>query len=264
VDTTYAADRPERSIDRRRGRRHHGGVTGQLLAAASGPGAGASGPASTGLVVLTGVVAFFVVAAAWALVQAGVIIAHEGGHALVGSAVGGKVLDITIERTSGLTNVLLKDPFKRFLLFLAGYLAPPLFGVGGAMLLSTGRVRPLLWLSLFLVACALVMAEGWSSAVRIAITGGLIFLVIRYAGGATQVFFAYTWIWYLLFGGIRAVLVLAAAHAEGPNPTSDAGQLRQLSLLPAKLFVGFFGLASFAALVAGGLIMVGAIGPGSS
>jgi hypothetical protein len=194
-----------------------------------------------------------------------VTIAHEGGHALTASAMGGRVLDINIHRTGGgVTNFLLDDPAKQFLVFLAGYLGPPLFGLGGAVLLSTGRVRPLLWLSLFLLACALVMAKGWYSVVTTVITGAVIFLVIRYAGGATQVFFAYTWIWYLLFGGIRAVLVLAAAHAEGPSPTSDAGQLRRLSLLPAKLFVGFFGLASFAALVAGGLIMVGAIGPGSS
>jgi hypothetical protein len=231
-------------------------VTGQTL--------DAGGAASTGLVVLTGVVAFVVVAVAWALTRAGVTIAHEGGHALTASAMGGRVLDINIHRTGGgVTNFKLDDPAKQFLVFLAGYLGPPLFGLGGAMLLSTGRVRPTLWLSLFLLACALVMAKGWYSVLTTVITGGIIFLVIRYAGGATQVFFAYTWIWYLLFGGIRAVLVLAAVHAEGPSPTSDAGQLRQLSLLPAKLFVGFFGLASFAALVAGGLIMVGAIGPGA-
>jgi hypothetical protein len=86
--------------------------------------------------------------------------------------------------------------------------------------------------------------------------------VIRYTGEATQTFFAYTWIWYLLFGGLRDVVVLAQIHAESPRAPTDAGNLRQLSLLPAMLFVGFFGLVSFAALVAGGLIMVGAIGPG--
>ena len=213
--------------------------------------------------VLTGVVAFVVVAVAWALTRAGVTIAHEGAHALTASAIGGKVGGINIKRGGGgSTNDNVTDPAKSFLVFLAGYLGPPVFGLCGAMLLSTGRVRPTLWLSVFLLACALVMAKGWYSTVTILVTGGLIFLVIRYAGEATQVFFAYTWIWYLLFGGIRAVLRLAAVHAEGPAPTSDAGRLRELSFIPAKLFVGFFGLASFAALVAGGLIMVGAVGPG--
>ena len=213
---------------------------------------------------MAGVVGFTVVAVAWALAQVGVVIAHEGGHALMGSAVGGKVVDITIERTSGLTRVEvpLKDPVKQFLVGLAGYLGPPVFGVGGAMLLSTGRVRPLLWLSLFLLVCALVMAEGWRSAAWIVVTGALFLLVIRYAGEGGQTFFAYTWIWYLLFGGVRSVVMLAQIHAESPRAATDAGQLRQLSLLPAKLFVGFFGLVSFAALVAGGLILVGAIGPG--
>ena len=55
------------------------------------------------------------------------------------------------------------DAVKQFLVGLAGYLGPPVLGVGGAMLLSTGRVRPLLWLSLFLLVCALFMAEGWRS-----------------------------------------------------------------------------------------------------
>jgi hypothetical protein len=234
---------------------HHVGVTGQLFFAAAGAGA------STGLVAVTGVVAFAVVATAWALTRAGVTIAHEGGHALTASAMGGKVVDININRTGGgLTNFQLDDPFKRFLVFLAGYLGPPVFGICGAMLLSTGRVLPTLWLSLFFLACALVMSKGWYSVVSTVVTGGLIFVVIRYTGAGTQTFFAYTWIWYLLFGGIRAVIVLAQVHAEGPSPASDAGQLRELSLLPAKLWVGFFGLASFAALVAGGLIMVGAIG----
>ena len=238
-------------------------MTGQLLAAADGLGAGAGGPASTGLVVMAGVVAFAIVAVAWALVEVGVIIAHEGGHALMGSAVGGKVGHIIIRRTGGETNVPLKDPVKQFVVGLAGYLGPPVFGVGGAMLLSTGRVRPLLWLSLFLLVCALVMAEGWRSAVWIVVTGALFLLVIRYAGEGGQTFFAYTWIWYLLFGGIRSVVMLAQIHADSPKAATDAGRLRQLSLLPAKLFVGFFGLVSFAALVAGGLILVGAIGPGS-
>jgi len=173
TDDEFAAKGAERSIDRRSERGHHGGVTGQLLAAsgpaaaADGLGAAASGPASTGLVMMTGVVGFAIVAVAWALAQVGVIIAHEGGHALMGSAVGGKVRHIIIQRTTGETNVPLTDPVKQFLVGLAGYLGPPVFGVGGAMLLSTGRVRPLLWLSLFLLVCALVMAEGWRSAVWI-------------------------------------------------------------------------------------------------
>lgn len=76
---------------------------------------------------MTGLVAGAVVVGPWLLVRAAVAIAHEGGHAL---------------------SWLTQDPFKLFLVYLAGYVGPPLFGVAGAMPLSAGRVRPTLWLSL--------------------------------------------------------------------------------------------------------------------
>lgn len=216
------------------------------------------------MVVMAGLAALAVVMGPWVLVRAAVTIAHEGGHALTASAVGGAVDHIRIHRAGGgghTDSWLEKDPFKRFLVSLAGYLGPPVFGVAGAMLLSTGRVRPTLWVSLVLVACALVLARGWYTVVSMVATGGLILLVLRHAGDSTQTFFAYMWVWYLLIAGIRTVRELARDHALGPLQTSDASQLRDLTRLPARLWVAFFGLTSWAALVAGGLIMVGAIGP---
>jgi hypothetical protein len=55
------------------------------------------------------------------------------------------------------------------------------------------------------------------------------------------------------------VLVLAEVRATGKDVESDAYYLGQLTSLPATIFVGFFTMASFAALVAGGLIMAGAL-----
>jgi len=40
--------------------------------------------------------------------------------------------------------------------------------------------------------------------------------------------------------------------------------LRELTVIPAAIWVGFFGLAAFAALIARGLIMVGALGGAST
>jgi hypothetical protein len=53
--------------------------------------------------------------------------------------------------------------------------------------------------------------------------------------------------------------VLAEIRADGPDTRSDAYELGQLTSLPATIFVGFFTVASFAAVVAGGLIVAGAL-----
>jgi Peptidase M50B-like len=213
------------------------------------------------LVSVTGLVAAVVAAGAWAFARVAVTIAHEGGHAFTASAVGAGVAHIEIHREGGgetLPRIRGTDG-NRFLYTIAGYIGPPLFGLAGAMLLSTGRVKAALWLSLVLVACALWFAKGWYSIASMSVLGGLIFLVIRYAGVGAQTFFTYTWVWLLLIGGIRGVLVLAEIRATGKDVQSDAYELGQLTSLPATIFVGFFTMASFAALVAGGLIMVGAL-----
>jgi len=234
-------------------------VAAPLQAAALAAAPAASAP--LWLVFVTGLVAAVIAAGAWALTHTAVTIAHEGGHAFTASAVGGRVTDINIfRRGGGLTNsVIPAHDGKAFLVGIAGYIGPSLFGLAGAMLLSTGRVKAALWLTLVLVACALWLAKGWYSVASMSVLGGLIFLVIRYAGHGAQTFFTYTWVWFLLLGGIRGVLVLAEIRATGKDAQSDAYQLGQLTSLPATIFVGFFTVVSFAALVAGGLIMAGAL-----
>jgi len=213
------------------------------------------------LVSVTGLTAAAVAAGAWMFARVAVTIAHEGGHAFTASAVGAGVAHIRIHREGGgeTLPMIRGTDGHRFLYTIAGYIGPSLFGLAGAMLLSTGRVKAALWLTLVLVACALWLAKGWYSVVSMSVLGGLIFLVIRYAGNGAQTFFTYTWVWLLLLGGIRGVLVLAEIRATGKDTVSDAYELGQLTSLPATIFVGFFTVANFAALVAGGLIMVGAL-----
>jgi peptidase M50B-like protein len=176
--------------------------------------------------------------------------------------VGIRVLDIKIHRYGGVTHV---DPditeAKAFLVGLCGYAGPPVLGVVGAILLSTGRVPAVLWLSLVLLACVLWLATDWYSRIATAVLAGLILLVLRIAGPGAQTFFAYTWIWFLLIGGLRNVFELSALRATGKDTFSDAFKLGKMTYLPAAIFVAFFAILGFAALVAGGLIMAGALGP---
>ena len=222
---------------------------------------GAAPAAPLWLVFVTGLVAAAGAAGAWVLARAAVTIAHEGGHALAASAVGVRVKHIQIHANGdgGTAFANLDSPGRDFLTTVAGYLAPPLFGTAGAILLSTGRVRAVLWLSLVLVAAGLWLAKGRFSVGAMVALGGVLFLVIRYAGAGAQTFFTYTWIWFLLIGGIRTVLILSDLRAEAKDTSSDAFVLGRLTSLPAAVFVGFFAVVSFAALVAGGLIMAGAL-----
>ena len=211
-------------------------------------------------VVVTGVVALALVATMWTVTHAAVTIAHEGSHALTASAVGGRVLAVLVQPTGhGVTWSFVKKGVPEFATFLAGYLGPPLFGLAGAILLNVGRVVGMLWLSLFFLLCALVMSRTGYSFLAILATAAMVLLVLRYASPGLQVAFGYTWIWFLLIGGIRSVLELSNARQAITDTSSDAYQLRRLTLIPATLWVGFFGLFTFAALVAGALILTGAV-----
>ncbi|OLB80588.1 MAG: hypothetical protein AUI14_06100 [Actinobacteria bacterium 13_2_20CM_2_71_6] len=95
-------------------------------------------------------------------------------------------------------------------------------------------------------------------AVVVIATGGLLFLVIRYGSRDVQTLFAYTWTWFLLVGGFRHVLEFRRIRPRGGKDSdSDAAVLRKMTFLPAPLWVGFFWIATFAALLYGGGILLG-------
>jgi hypothetical protein len=211
-------------------------------------------------VVGTGVLAFAIVVAMWTVTRVAITIAHEGGHALTASAFGGAVDSIVIHRGGrGETAHYPSGPGAAFLTALAGYVGPPLFGLAGAILLSVGRVRGVLWLSLFFLVCALAMSQRWFSRLSIVGTGVVIYWVARYAGPTLLDVFAYTWIWFLLIGGLRTVAELSRIHRTDKHSITDASKLRDFTLLPARLWVGFFGLFGLAALITGAFILTGAL-----
>jgi len=78
------------------------------------------------------------------------------------------------------------------------------------------------------------------------------------AGKDVQTLFAYTWTWFLLVGGFRHVLEFRRIRPRGGKDSdSDAAVLRKMTFLPAPLWVGFFWIATFAALLYGGGILLG-------
>lgn len=58
-----------------------------------------------------------------------------------------------------------------------------------------------------------------------------------------------------MLGGIRR----KAREKGGRDESSDAFRLQKIAVLPASLWVGFFWLASFAALLFGAAILLGLV-----
>jgi len=227
-----------------------------MMAVVAGVPVAETAQPSLGLVFAAGVVALVAVGLGWAATRYAVTIAHEGGHAVTASSLGWKVVYIMVALGgSGETKYEVPKGQRDFLATLAGYLGPAVFGLAGAVLLNAGQVRNVLWLSAGLLTCALFMSRNVFTAVRVVITLAVILAVLRYAGVWASTFFAYAWIWFLLIGGIRSVTELARARESRRDVSSDAYHLRAMTHLPAGLWVGFFGLFSFAALILGALIL---------
>ncbi|MEV2237046.1 M50 family metallopeptidase [Micromonospora sp. NPDC049891] len=213
------------------------------------------------LVVLTGLVALLVVVTRlpWRIARNAITIAHEGGHALVAVLTGRKLHGIRLHSdTSGLTLSAGRPTGPGMVLtLLAGYLAPPLVGLGGAWLLAGNRITLLLWIAVILLLAMLVMIRNLYGALTLVITGGAVLAVSWYASPQVQAAFAWTGVWFLLLGGVRPVVELQRLRARRGMPASDADQLAGITPLPAFFWVVLFGLVNLVVLVAGGLMLAG-------
>jgi hypothetical protein len=217
------------------------------------------------LVIGTGLLALLAMVALWEIFKHSITIAHEGGHAVFASGTGGKVHSVKLERSGGgATRSADASKTAGVFVSLAGYLGPSLFGLLGALLLSQSKITAVLWLTLAFLVLMLLQIANFFGFLSVVATGVVVYLVTRYAPSGVQTVFAYTWIWFLLMGGTKAVVELQAARttarkAGKPDKESDAFQLRESTKVPAPLWVGFFFLATLAALFFGGAILLGMV-----
>lgn len=215
------------------------------------------------LVLVTGLVALVAVVARlpWRIGRNAITIAHEGGHALVALLTGRKLRGIRLHSdTSGLT-LSAGRPSGPGMVFtlLAGYVAPSLVGLAGAWLLGGNRITLLLWITVALLFAMLVQIRNVFGIVSIVVTGGLVFAVSWFASPPVQAAFAYTGVWFLLFGGVRPIGELQSLRRRGRQPRSDADQLAWVTPLPALFWVAVFAVVTVVALVVGGGLLAGPI-----
>jgi hypothetical protein len=223
------------------------------------------------VIAVSAAVALLIVASPrpWRLTRIAITIAHESGHAAASLLSGRKLEGIRLHRdTSGETVSRGKRNGPGIIVTaMAGYLTPPLLGVGAAALLATHRVNLLLSLFLLLLAVTLVLVRNWYGALAVLATAGALFAVIWLADPALRAAFAYAAAWFLLFGGVRPVAELARTRSR-PVPLaagrrlaagramSDADQLAWLTRVPAGAWVAFFALVAVVAVALGARLLI--------
>lgn len=187
----------------------------------------------------------------WIVTRNVVTIAHEGGHALIAVLVGRRLRGIMLHAdTSGVTLSRGKPTGPGMIATtMAGYITPPLVGLGCAGLLAAGHITALLWLTVGVLVAMLVVVRNGYGIVAILVTAAAVFLISWYTSAQVQAAFAYAFTWFLLLAGIRPVFELQRSRRRGHAPRSDADQLAGLTRVPGFAWVCFFGLAGIVILV---------------
>ncbi|HKN97722.1 MAG TPA: M50 family metallopeptidase [Pseudonocardiaceae bacterium] len=189
----------------------------------------------------------------WVVARNVVTIAHEGGHALVALLVGRRLTGIRLHSdTSGVT---LSRGHPRgpgmVATTMAGYLAPPLLGLGCAALLASGHITALLWLTVVVLVAMLAVVRNAYGIVSILFTAAVVFVVSWFTSAQVQAGFAYAFTWFVMLAGVRTVLELQRARGRGRAPKSDADQLAGLTRVPGVVWVVLFGVVGVVVLLLG-------------
>jgi hypothetical protein len=209
-------------------------------------------PMSGGAAVLIGliVLTLVVVQEIWMLVQHLDTIAHEGAHALVGSALGRTVRAIRFRPNGDGATTVTGGTFPgEVAIGFSGYLGPSAFGLAAAKLIELGHSAAVLWLALVLLLVVLPVLREWFSFVPVLIIGGLIFMIARYASVGGEDMASCGLAWFLLLSGLRAVV-----HHN--VRAGDAGILARLTRIWPAVWVALWLAGTVTALAVGGALLV--------
>jgi hypothetical protein len=206
-------------------------------------------PLSGAAAMLIGLAALAVVAVnvVWRFFQHGMVMAHEGAHA-VGMAmtfqkVGG--IRFKADATGGTRPAGKSGPLGFLFIGVLGYLGPSLFGLAGAKMIETGHIVQVLWIVLFLLALLLLAVTTRFSVFAVATAAVLVFLVVHYTPESFQIVAAYAITWFLLLSGVRGLL-------EDGLAAGDAGNLQGRTFIPRFIWFLFWLAGTITAIAIGG------------
>jgi hypothetical protein len=204
------------------------------------------------VVLLLGIVAVgAVLPGLWLVTQHLTVIAHEAAHATFGSAIGGTIGGIRLQRTAeGATAINGTGALGYFFNALVGYLGPSLFGIGAATLIRIGHIVAVLWVALGGLTLVLFVLRRSFGFVTVVASGLMLFVVAGFAAVGLQVLAAYVVAWFLLVSGLRGILEIRGATS------GDGDALRGMTKIPHGFWHGLWLAGSVAGLLFGAALLV--------
>ncbi len=186
----------------------------------------------------------------WELLQHGMVMAHEGGHAAVSAMLFRKVdgIELNSDGTGG-TNRADAGWLGNILIKFAGYLGPSLYGLAAAKLIERGHIVMVLWLTILLLGLLLIVVRTVFGVLAVVVAGGLVFVIVRYAPLSAQIVAAYAIAWFLLLSGVRRIL-------ERGLDTDDGQALSDLTWIPRFVWFLLWLVGTVTAVAAGGKWLV--------
>ena len=200
----------------------------------------------------TGLLVFiaFLIDGVWRFARHISVMAHEGAHVAAGWSVGRRVSGVKLNRdATGATTTRGSGGFGSVIFTFAGYLGPSLFGLATACLIALDQITLALGLALFCLAIMLILIRNFFGVISVAVSGVLVFLVLRYGSPEVQAVAACALSWFLLFSGVRWVLT----HGTGAQ---DAVDLTQRTHIPRFIWVTFWLAITVAAVWVGGHLLI--------
>jgi hypothetical protein len=200
----------------------------------------------------TGLLVFiaFLIDGVWRFARHISVMAHEGAHVAAGWSVGGRVSGVELNRNAtGVTTTRGSGGFGSVIVSFAGYLGPSLFGLATACLIALDQITLALGLALFCLAIMLILIRNFFGVISVAVSGALVFLVLRYGSPEVQAVAACALSWFLLFSGVRWVLM----HGTGAQ---DAVNLTKRTHIPRFIWVTFWLAITVAAVWVGGHLLL--------
>lgn len=186
----------------------------------------------------------------WLVTRHITVIAHEGAHATIGSALGRTVQGISLQRNAdGTTAVTGGGRPGSAVIAAVGYLGPSGFGVGAAVLIRTGHIVAVLWAALVALLAVMFVLRRSFGVVSVVVVFVFLLLLAGVGSVRVQVLTAYALTWFLLVSGVRIVVVRGSGAA-------DARILRDITRIPRAFWYGFWLLGTAAALVYGTTLLV--------
>jgi hypothetical protein len=185
------------------------------------------------------------------------VIAHEGGHAVVGKLLFQRIRSITFDRGGG-GETRFDPPIPwlfDILITAAGYLGPSLFGLLAAEMLVRGWTQMVLWGSLFFLFIMLFAVRGivgWIIVPGLVVVIGYIALKVE---PIKQLLYIHMWVWFLLIAPVERMFIFLEAKTYRGD-TSDAAVLQRLTRLPRELWTLVLLAGTIAALVYGARLLL--------